>query len=209
MLCCSFAASAKRGDTSGISLGEEPRVSEHCRGAEAGCRWRLSPACMARRYLGWVLAIRSPSGNCSLVGEFSAVTRTHIKSAMYGVRKMQSSLVTWRCVLPLLAGAGHWTYQHSGLACASCILHWQPSARGLKGEIQCSNARALSHLQCSPLGCRSVPPSPSVEGMIWPQETDLFWKAFYCNIFLLSDCTTEALHPYHAGSSWGSLILFF
>lgn len=132
-------------------------------------------ACMARRYLGWVLAIRSPPGNCSLIGEFSAVTRTHIKSAMYGVRKMQSSLVTRRCALPLLAGAGHWTYNtvawHVLLVFSTGS--FQPGD-GLKGEIQCSNARALYHLQWSPFGCCSVPPSPSVEGMVWPQETDLF-----------------------------------
>lgn len=110
MLCCSCAASAKRGEASEISVAEEPRVLEHCRGAEAGCRWWFSPACMARRYSGWVLAIRSPPGNCSVVGEVSTVTPTHIKSAVYGVRKMQSFLVTWQCALPLLAGAGNWTY---------------------------------------------------------------------------------------------------
>ena len=118
-------------------------------------------------YSGCVLAIRSPPGNCSLVGEFSTATWTHIKSVMYGVRKMQSSLVTPRRALSLLAGAGNWTYDNSGSACAASVLHWQPSARRLKGEIQCSNARALDHLQCSPFGCHSITASALVEGMIW------------------------------------------
>lgn len=60
MLCCSCAVSAKRGDAGGEG---GPWVLEHCRGAETGC-WSWNS--------GWVLSITSPTGNCSLVGEFSA-----------------------------------------------------------------------------------------------------------------------------------------
>lgn len=31
-------------------------------------------------------------------------------------------------------------------------------------------------IECSPLGCHSVPPRPLVEGMIWPQETEICFE---------------------------------
>lgn len=142
LLCCSCAVSAKRGDAGEVerevhgcwSTAEEQRLALG-RGIWAGF-------CPSHHLLGIVAWLGSSAQDLE-------------------IRNVQSALMTPQCVLPLLAGAGNGTEDTVAWCGPPVFLTSRGlSARGLSGDIQSSDARALHHLQCSPFGCHSITTSP-------------------------------------------------
>lgn len=185
--CCSCAVSAGRGDA-----GE---VEREVHGA-------------LQRGTGWLLVM-----------EFRLVSVHHITSwelsPGWGVQRR-----TWKsgmcnppwwphsvsCLCSQEQVMGHGT---QWLGVNLLLLHWQLSARGLSRDIQCSVQEPFITFSALHLAATASQRALGRGNDLALRNGDLFPKVLYCNIFLLSDCTGEASHSYHAGSGWGSLILFF
>lgn len=168
-----------------------PGVLEHCRKAQAGC-WSWNS--------GWALSITLPPGNCSLVGEFSAGPGNEECAVPPGDPTVCPASLT---------GAGDETAQDSGLVWASCFSSGSCQPGDWAETFSAQMQELFITFSALHLAATASQRALGRGNDLASGNGDLFPEVLYCNIFLLSDCTVEAPHSYHAGSSWGSLILFF
>lgn len=190
LLCCSCAVSAKRGDA-----GEVEREVHGCWSTAEGQRLALGRGilagfCPSHHHLGIVAWLGSSAQDLE-------------------IRNVQSALMTPQCVLPLLAGAGNGT-EDTVAWCGPPVFLTSSCQPGDWAETFSAQMQE-PFITFSALHLAATASQRALGGGndLASGNGDLFQKVLYCNIFLLSDCAVEASHSYHAGSSWGSLILFF